>query len=51
MADTVGVKVILLGPPGCGKGTQAVKLAEKFCICHLSTGKGVEPLSTCIFCC
>ncbi|KAL3310702.1 Adenylate kinase 2 [Cichlidogyrus casuarinus] len=30
--------LILLGPPGCGKGTQSTKLVEKFSLCHLSTG-------------
>ncbi|NP_001187835.1 adenylate kinase 2, mitochondrial [Ictalurus punctatus] len=33
-----GIRAVLLGPPGAGKGTQAPKLAEKFCVCHLATG-------------
>jgi adenylate kinase len=32
------VRVILLGPPGAGKGTQAVRIAETFRIPHISTG-------------
>lgn len=30
--------MVLIGPPGAGKGTQAPKLKEKFCVCHLATG-------------
>ncbi|XP_015779881.1 PREDICTED: adenylate kinase 2, mitochondrial-like [Acropora digitifera] len=36
--ERTGVNGILLGPPGAGKGTQAPKLAERFCVCHLATG-------------
>ena len=32
------MKIIMLGAPGAGKGTQAMKIAEKYQIPHISTG-------------
>lgn len=32
------IRMVLIGPPGAGKGTQAPNLKKKFCACHLSTG-------------
>jgi adenylate kinase len=33
-----GKNVVLFGPPGAGKGTQAVKLSELLSVPHISTG-------------
>ncbi len=35
---SAGVRLLLIGPPGAGKGTQAAKLAEHFGIPAISTG-------------
>ena len=32
------LNIVLFGPPGAGKGTQAAKLVEKYNLTHLSTG-------------
>ncbi|KAL4912176.1 adenylate kinase [Aspergillus aurantiobrunneus] len=32
------MRLILMGPPGAGKGTQAPRIKEKYCVCHLATG-------------
>jgi len=31
-------RTILVGPPGCGKGTQSPKIVDEYCVCHLATG-------------
>lgn len=32
------MRLLIMGPPGAGKGTQAAKIAETFAIAHISTG-------------
>eukprot|EP00887_Chlorella_sp_A99_P006429 scaffold3.g6429.t1 len=31
-------RLILIGPPGCGKGTQSPMIKNENCLCHLATG-------------
>ncbi|KAJ5272847.1 adenylate kinase [Penicillium angulare] len=35
---TEQMRIILMGPPGAGKGTQAPNIKDKYCVCHLATG-------------
>ncbi|KAL2112572.1 hypothetical protein VUR80DRAFT_7185 [Thermomyces stellatus] len=37
-SKTDELRMILIGPPGAGKGTQAPKIKERFNCCHLATG-------------
>jgi adenylate kinase len=37
-ANRLATRLVLLGPPGVGKGTQAELLVERLGVCHLSTG-------------
>ncbi len=36
------MRMVLIGPPGSGKGTQAVRLVERFKIPHISTGEMLQ---------
>ena len=36
---------ILLGPPGCGKSTQAELMREHFGVCHIDTGSELRALA------
>ncbi|EFA85886.1 adenylate kinase [Heterostelium album PN500] len=33
-----GLRIVFIGPPGSGKGTQAPIIKDEYCVCHLSTG-------------
>jgi adenylate kinase len=35
---TQQLRTILIGPPGSGKGTQAPRIRDEYCVCHLATG-------------
>ena len=36
--EMMPVKIVLLGPPGAGKGTQAKSISNRYSIPHISTG-------------
>ena len=37
------LNLVLFGPPGAGKGTQAARLVKKYHLVHLSTGDIFRP--------
>ncbi|KAL4192940.1 hypothetical protein AMTRI_Chr06g196820 [Amborella trichopoda] len=37
-ANKPSKRVILVGPPGSGKGTQSPVIKDEYCLCHLATG-------------
>lgn len=40
----VPVRIIFIGPPGAGKGTQGKRVADEFQVAHLSTGEMLRKL-------
>ncbi|KAJ3180333.1 adenylate kinase [Gaertneriomyces sp. JEL0708] len=32
------LRMVIMGPPGAGKGTQAPRIKDTYCVCHLATG-------------
>jgi len=38
MSTPEKLRVVFIGPPGAGKGTQAANLKKDYCVCHLATG-------------
>lgn len=36
------INIVLFGPPGAGKGTQAKMLSERYCFNHISTGEVIR---------
>jgi adenylate kinase len=39
MVEAAFMRIVLLGPPGAGKGTQASRIAERFKLPHIATGE------------
>jgi len=37
-SENDGLRIVFIGPPGSGKGTQSNKIKETWCVCHLATG-------------